>query len=100
LSNPLSHQENFNVTKRIIIPLLMAMLMAALAFGQDAKETKSSVKKEQTTTSTAKTKKMSKSGKGKSCDSDCCSEGAKTKSKAPKSESETETKAPESKDAK
>jgi hypothetical protein len=89
--------EKCNVTKRILLPVLMAMLVAALAFGQDVKESKAAAKKEQPTATTAKGKKMMK--KDKSCSGEsCCDEGGKVKSKASKSESEA--KAPESKDSK
>jgi hypothetical protein len=88
------------VTKKILLPLLTAMLVVAMAFGQDMKESKSTTKKEQTATTAPKAKKVSKSAKARSCDSDCCAEGATMKSKAPKSGSESEAKAPESKDAK
>jgi hypothetical protein len=88
------------VTKRIFIPVLMAMLVAALAFGQDSKESKGTAKKDQTTSAAPKAKKVSKSARGKSCDGDCCTEGSHAKSKAPKAGSDSETKASESKDAK
>jgi hypothetical protein len=85
------------VTKRLILPVLMAMLVVSLALGQDVKESKAGAKKEQSTATTAKAKKMSK--KDKSCAGEsCCDEGGKAKSKASKSESDA--KAPESKDSK